>query len=390
MILIDLQKEFDTIDHELLLEKMIFLGFSEEVIDWFRSYLSNRNFKVNINKAFSEYGEVTCGVPQGSILGPLLFLLYVNDMPQALSCDLLLYADDSCLIFQHKDVKEIEKVLNQNFSDLCDWFVDNKLSIHFGEDKFQLFKFQSGFRPSHSTDTCLSFLNDKILKGFDSGLLTGMILIDLQKAFDTIDHDILFTKMKYLGFSNHTINWFKSYFANRTFKVNVNNVFSNPGYLTCGVPQGSILGPLLFLLYINDMPQAVSCDLFLYADDSCLVYQDKDIKVIERRLNTDFSNLCDWFVDNKLSIHFGQDKTKSILFSSKNKIKNLEPLNISYQNINIKQHSKVKYLGCIFDATLSGESMAQHVTKKINSKLRFLYRNNRILSQNLKRLLCNA
>ena len=253
-----------------------------------------------------------------------------------------------------------------------------------------LFKFQSGFRPSHSTDTCLSFLNDKILKGFDSGLLTGMILIDLQKAFDTIDHEILFTKMKYLGFSNHSINWFKSYFANRTFKVNVNDVFSNPGYLTCGVPQGSILGPLLFLLYINDMPQAVSCDLFLYADDSCLVYQDKDIKVIERRLNTDFSNLCDWFVDNKLSIHFGQDKTKSILFSSKNKIKNLEPLNISYQNINIKQHSKVKYLGCIFDATLSGESMARHVTNKINSKLRFLYRNNRILSQNLKRLLCNA
>ena len=217
-----------------------------------------------------------------------------------------------------------------------------------------------------------------------------MILIDLQKVFDTIDHDILFTKIKYLGFSNHTINWFKSYFTNRTFKVNVNDVFSNPGFLTCGVPQGSILGPLLFLLYINDMPQAVSCDLFLYADDSCLVYQDKDIKEIERRLNTDFSSLCDWFVDNKLSIHFGQDKTKSILFSSKNKIKKLEPLNISYQNINIQQHSKVKYLGCIFDATLSGESMAQHVTNKINSKLRFLYRNNRILSQQLKRLLCNA
>ena len=108
MILIDLQKAFDTIDHELLLEKMLFIGFSEEVIGWFRSYLSNRKFKVNINKAFSEYGEVTCGVLQGSILGPLLFLLYVNDMPQALSCDLLLYADDSCLIFQHKDVKEIE------------------------------------------------------------------------------------------------------------------------------------------------------------------------------------------------------------------------------------------------------------------------------------------
>ena len=241
-----------------------------------------------------------------------------------------------------------------------------------------LYKFQSGFRNNHSTDTCLSFLSDKILTGFDSGLHTGMILIDLQKAFDTIDHDILFQKMSFLGFSSQTINWFKSYLTNRTFKVNVNEVHSNPGYLTCGVPQGSILGPLLFLLYINDMPQSVNCDLYLYADDSCLVIQDKDVKVIERQLNADFANLCDWFLDNKLSIHFGDDKTKSILFSSKNKIKKLDPLNITYQSIKIKQHSKVEYLGCILDATLSGETMARHVANKINSKLRFLYRNNNV------------
>ena len=120
MILIDLQKAFDTIDHDLLLEKMLFIGFSEEVIRWFRSYLLNRNFKVNVSKAFSEYWEVTCGVPRGSILGPLLFLLYVNDMPQALSCDLLLYADDSCLIFQHKDVKQISRYDGRSsFPEIC-------------------------------------------------------------------------------------------------------------------------------------------------------------------------------------------------------------------------------------------------------------------------------
>ena len=83
-----------------------------------------------------------------------------------------------------------------------------------------------------------------------------------------------------------------------------------------GVPQGSILGPLLFLLYVNDMKQAVDCDLFLYADDSCLVYQHKDVKEIERNLNKNFSNVCDWFVDNKLSIHFGEEKTKCILFGT--------------------------------------------------------------------------
>ena len=156
------------------------------------------------------------------------------------------------------------------------------------------------------------------------------------------------------------------------------------------VPQGSILGPLLFLLYINDMPQALSCDLLLYADDSCLVFQHKNVKEIEFKLNENFSDLCDWFVDNKLSIHFGDDKTKCILFASKGKVKKAEPLNIAYKGLQIKQHSKVSYLGCILDETLSGESMGLHVLNKLNNKLKFLYRKNRFLSPALKRLLCNA
>ena len=100
--------------------------------------------------------------------------------------------------------------------------------------------------------------------------------------------------------------------------------------------------------------------------------------------------LCDWFADNKLSIHFGEDKTKSILFGSKHKIKKSKPLNIQYNDIKIKQYSKVTYLGCIFDETLSGESMAIHVINKMHSRLRFLYHQNRFLSFSLCRLLCNA
>ena len=106
------------------------LGFSKEATLWFKSYLSSRKFKVHINKTFSESANLLCRVPQGSILGPLLFLLYINDMPQARDCELLLYADDTCLIFQHKDIHVIEIVLNKNLSTLCDWFVDNKLSIY--------------------------------------------------------------------------------------------------------------------------------------------------------------------------------------------------------------------------------------------------------------------
>ena len=189
-----------------------------------------------------------------------------------------------------------------------------------------LYTYQSGFRKKHSADLCLSYLNDEILKGFDKGMMTGMILIDLQKAFDTIDHDVLLQKLYAIGFSKHTVNWFKSYLSNRYFLVNLENNFSQPASVSCGVPQGSIFGPLLFLIYVNDMSQAVKCHLSLYADDSCLVCQHKDINEIEKQLNVDFSNICDWFVDNKLSIHFGEDKTKSIFFASKFKKKTLKNL----------------------------------------------------------------
>jgi hypothetical protein len=218
-------------------------------------------------------------------------------------------------------------------------------------------------------------------------MVTGMILIDLQKAFDTIDHQILLEKMKFMGFSDSTIAWFDSYLTNRVFLVNIENSFSDPCALSCGVPQGSILGPLLFLLYVNDMPQAVKSDLLLYADDTCLVYSNKSASIVEERLNADFNSLCDWFEDNKLSIHLGVDKTKSILFSKRRK---KDFINIKRGDTVIKQHAKVSYLGCILDENLSGESMGNKVLGKINGRLKFLYRKNKFLTCTLRRLLCNA
>ena len=104
----DLQKAFDTIDHEILLKKIGCIGFSENVISWFESYLSGRTCKVNIDKKFWDPGNLTCGIPQGSILGPLLFLLYFNDMPQAVKCDLFLCAED----MKKENVKKCENVKN--------------------------------------------------------------------------------------------------------------------------------------------------------------------------------------------------------------------------------------------------------------------------------------
>ena len=111
-----------------------------------------------------------------------------------------------------------------------------------------LYNYQSGFRKSYSTDHCLAYLADLISRGFDQGLYRGMILIDLQKAFDTIDHEILYKKMLFFGFSETVINWFNCYLSKITFLVSISDKLSNLESLTCGVPQGSILGQLLFIL----------------------------------------------------------------------------------------------------------------------------------------------
>ena len=115
------------------------------------------------------------------------------------------------------------------------------------------------------------------------------------------------------------MKWFRSYLRSRKFHVNVHDKFTTTAELRCLVSQGSILEPLLFLLYINDILQAVDYDIFLYTGDTCLLYQRKGLDRINKELTKNFCNICDWSVDNKPCIDFGEDKTKSILFSTKTK-----------------------------------------------------------------------
>ena len=112
------------------------------------------------------------------------------------------------------------------------------------------------------------------------GHYTGMVMLDLQKAFDTVDHVILMSKLKCMGFNEITMKWFKSYLTGRSQVCDVEGILSESKEVTCGVPQGSILGPLLFLIYVNDMSAAVKSRLLLYADDSALLVSGKDVKVI--------------------------------------------------------------------------------------------------------------
>ena len=183
--------------------------------------------------------------------------------------------------------------------------------------------------------------------------------------------------MGVIGFSNHAIDWFQSYLSNQLFRISLEKIYSKPSSITCGL-LGSILGRLLFLIYVNDMPQLVK------SDDSCLVFQGKNIKEIQKRLNEDFINLCDWF------FRLGKDKTESILFVSKRKIKKVRNLIIKYKVIQIKQYSKVTYLYCKIDEALSQESMTLKIISKVNSRPKILHRTNKFLTPAQCRLLCNA
>ena len=185
-------------------------------------------------------------------------------------------------------------------SKILERLVYNKLQNYLTEKQL-LYEFQSGFRTSFSTDTCLLHLTDYIRLQTDQGNYTGMVLLDLQKPFDTVDHTILLDKLKAMGLNDTGINWFHSYLTDRSQFVNIGDTMSSPGLITCGVPQGSILGPLLFLVYVNDMVSAVKCKLLLYADDSALLVSGKDITKIEKELGSELEAVSDWLRDNKLT-----------------------------------------------------------------------------------------
>ena len=251
-----------------------------------------------------------------------------------------------------------------------------------------IYSLQSGFRPSFSTDSALIHLSDLIRQNMDKGLYTGALLLDLQKAFDTVNHSILLSKFQAMGMNKSTVTWFKSYLSQRKQFVDISGTRSPEGVISCGVPQGSILGPLMFLVYVNDMNSATSCKLFLYADDSVLVTTGKDLTEIERTLSSELQNIQVWLEINKLSLHLG--KTESIVFGSKQKLKRGAKIQVKCKDTTIVNKDKIKYLGITLDQDMSGVSQGNSVIQKINGNLKFLYRKCFFLSQREKKMVCSA
>ena len=156
----------------------------------------------------------------------------------------------------------------------------------------------------HSTLTALIDITDNWYLNIDDGLTNAILFIDLKKAFDTIDHEILLSKLELYGFKGVSLNLFRDYLSDRTQVTVINNVNSETSFISCGVPQGSILGPLLFLLYINDLPNCnLLSDVRMYADDTNLTFASKDPNELFSSLTHDLSNVKQWLDYNRLSLN---------------------------------------------------------------------------------------
>ena len=168
-----------------------------------------------------------------------------------------------------------------------------------------LYNLQFGFRASHSINHALVRLTESIKNSLDNKHFGCGIFIDLQKAFDTVNHQTLLTKLNHYGIGGKALAWFSSYLSNRTQCVSVNGHISSHLTVTCGVPQGSVLGPLLFLIYINDLPKSSKkLSFYLFADDTNIYFESENLSQLEKVVNNELKHIKKWLDVNKLALNF--------------------------------------------------------------------------------------
>ena len=249
------------------------------------------------------------------------------------------------------------------FSKILERLVYNRLSKFLA--KFNIiYDYQFGFRTKHSTDMARIHLTDLISNSLCDKLCTAGVFIDLSKAFDTIDHNILLSKLDFYGVRGCALQWFKNYLDSRQQFTVINNCKSVRTYISHGVPQGSILGPLLFLLYVNDLHSSSSLLSFLlFADDTTIIYSSPNYDSFVYTLNCELIKVSSWFKSNKLSLN--SSKTKCIFFS-KSSNPSFPSSAIAIDNSPISRVKSTKFLGVIVDEKLSWTEHISSVTKTIS------------------------
>ena len=221
---------------------------------------------------------------------------------------------------------------------------------------------------NHSTDMALIDTTDKISQAIDNRLYSAGIFIDLSKAFDTVDHLILLSKLEHYGIRGMPLEWFQNYLSSRQQFVSINGESSNKLSITCGVPQWSILGPLLFLIYINDIASSSKfLQFILFADDTNLFMSSNNLEDLQQKLISELAGLSCWFKANKLSLNL--DKTSYMLFSGKGNRVPVANFSLHMDNTIIKRVENCKNLGVYLDGNLSWSVHVDKISNKISKTI---------------------
>ena len=255
----------------------------------------------------------------------------------------------------------LSKILERHVSDCL---------LHYLNENDLLHVTQSGFRAQHSCETALTHMIDSWLEALDHGQMVGVVLVDFKKAFDLVDHKILLRKLKLYGIDNVTLQWFTSYLTERQQHVSVNNSKSSFKPVSCGVPQGSILGPLLFLLFINDLP-LYTCNVFtdLYADDTTLYFVHPSQDVIEQNLQTALNELQIWCKNNGMVLNSAKTKVMFVTTNQRRQRLVNDNLELFYNDNALHTITNDKILGVFVDNNLTWSEHVKHISKKIASNI---------------------
>ena len=545
-VFLDLKKAFDTVDHDLLLAKLAVYGIVGGPHQWFSSYLTRRERYCQIGGQRSSRKVVKHGIPQGSCLGPLLFILYVNDFAQCLvKSSPNMYADDTSVTTSAEDIDTLCDDLRTELTNISEWMRQNKLSLNANKSEFlivghkrqlngihepvqlqvdeeptrrvqtvkylgirvdenlswneqykslkckvkcglssirklkdilpqskleqvcralveshlwygnelwgslsdtklncieqssfpnelkcadvtslpkngpsntrtnfrpisvlptvsKLFErimdkqiaayitsFLSsllcGFRKGYSAQHALVRLLEKFKISLDEGGKAGAVMMDLSKAFDCIRHDLLIAKLHAYGFSHEALTLINDYLTNRQQRVKVNGPFSSWKNVTRGVPQGSVLGPLSFNIYINDLLLFIqNVDVCNYADDTTIYTCDKNLRNITHRLEHDCSVALKWFSDNFMKLN--ADKCHLLVLGQRSD----DPVTVRIGNSEVVNSSEEKLLGVQIDNKLSFGNHVSKLCQKASNKLYALARISPYMDQSKLRTLMRA